>query len=124
MNNKNANKSNIGKYGEEAAKNYLIAKGYKIIAQNYRFGGGEVDIIAKDNEYIVFIEVKYRRGTNFGNPADAITLQKQQKIINTANEYLLKSNLYETDRRYDTITIFGKEKLEIEHTIDAFWATS
>ncbi|MCL2620906.1 MAG: YraN family protein [Defluviitaleaceae bacterium] len=110
-----------GDYGENAALGYLEAKGYKVLSTNYKAGGGEIDIIAKDGEYIVFVEVKYRQGNAFGGGFDAITPAKVRRIIKSAKTYLYKQNQWESPCRFDIIEIFGREQLEINHIENAFW---
>jgi len=116
------NNKQKGDYGENVVLGYLAAKGYKILAKNYKKSGGEIDIIAKDGGYIVFIEVKYRRGRKFGTGFDAVAGSGQHKrIIKTAKAYLLENNKWEADCRFDIIEVFGHEELEIEHMENAFW---
>ncbi|MCL2235648.1 MAG: YraN family protein [Defluviitaleaceae bacterium] len=110
-----------GNYGENTALGFLESKGYRILSTNYKANGGEIDIIAKDGEYIVFVEVKYRRGNAFGDGFDAITPAKVRRIIKTAKVYLHKQNLWEAPCRFDIIEIFGHEQLEIDHVENAFW---
>ena len=72
---------NIGKIGEEAATNYLKEKGYKIQERNYRTSFGEIDIICRHKDSIIFVEVKTRRSDRYGCPEEAINTNKQRKII-------------------------------------------
>ena len=109
-----------GNYGETAALGYLAAKGYEILAQNYRDGAGEIDVIAKDGGYIVFAEIKYRRQLNFGRPVESITPAKRRSLISAAYGYLAKNNLNDADCRFDVIEVFGREMLEINHIENAF----
>ena len=74
----------IGNSGEDLAARYLESNGYEIVARNFHSRYGEIDIIAKNAEYIAYIEVKTRGISSYGLPRDAVTLQKQQKIIKTA----------------------------------------
>ena len=110
-----------GDYGENTAVGYLAAKGYKVLAQNYKSAGGEIDIIALDGEYIVFVEVKYRRGTSFGDVAEAATHGQTRRIIKTAKKYLYEQDKTAAPCRFDIIEIFGNELLEINHLENAFW---
>lgn len=84
------NKREIGKKQEERVVAYLQKAGYDILCVNYRCKSGEIDIIAKDQEYLVFIEVKYRSGLKFGSPEEAVDLRKQMKICKTASYYLAR----------------------------------
>lgn len=107
-----------GKIGEEIACKYLEGKGFEIICTNYRATGGEIDIIAKDREYIVFIEVKFRNNTQHGFPREAVGKSKQKNIINTALDFIEKNNLQNIDFRFDVIEIIGNN---IEYIENAFW---
>lgn len=84
------NKREIGKKQEERVAFYLEQEGFDILCLNYRCRFGEIDIIAKDQEYLVFIEVKYRSGTKFGIPEEAVNMSKQIRICRTASYYLAK----------------------------------
>lgn len=114
------NKKDVGDYGENAAAGYLIGKGYVILERNYRRGGGEIDIIANDKEYIVFVEVKYRKSMSAGYPREAVSRAKQKRIIETALYYIGENSLDDNDFRFDVIEVFGKELLDINHIENAF----
>lgn len=98
----------IGNIGEEAAVITLKKQGYKIIERNYRTKMGEIDIIAKDGEYTVFVEVRLRKSNAFGTPADTIDKRKQQKIIKAAQMYAVKNDIYDTPMRFDAVLINAK----------------
>ena len=109
-------KRQTGNAGEEMARSYLIENGYTILENNWQFGHLEVDIIAQENETIVFVEVKTRATTAFGSPEQAVNKQKQRNIIRAANSYILRHNLnYEV--RFDIIAIV---KNQIQHFKDAY----
>lgn len=95
----------IGNIGEEAAVQALKKRGYKIIERNYRTKMGEIDIIAKDGEYTVFVEVRLRKSNAFGSPADTIDERKQQKIIKAAQMYAVKNDIYDNPMRFDAVLI-------------------
>ena len=78
----------LGKFGEDYTAEFLEKNGYEILDRNYRNGYGEIDIIAKKDEYIVFIEVKTRTSLDFGCPSEAVGYTKQKKIRNLASFYL------------------------------------
>ena len=102
------NKHEIGSGYEEMAAAYLIEQGYKIIARNFSDRLGEIDIIARDGEYLVFVEVKYRRDEKQGNPAEAVDLRKQQHIRHAAEYYLYKNRVSDTmPCRFDVVAILG-----------------
>jgi len=109
-----------GNYGETAALGFLQSRGYVILERNYKCFGGEIDIIAQHNEYIVFIEVKYRRSLASGLPRMSVTPSKQRKIAKAALGYISKMKLDNTDFRFDVIEVFGIEMLNINHIEDAF----
>lgn len=106
-----------GSVGEIKAVNYLKSEKYKILEANYRNQIGEIDIIAKKDGYIVFIEVKARETYAFGNPSEAVTKTKQYKIRRTAEGYLKGKHYYDSPCRFDCIEIVGDK---INHIKDAF----
>ncbi|MBP1744015.1 MAG: hypothetical protein H6Q58_993 [Firmicutes bacterium] len=100
----------IGSLGEEISENFLIESGYTILERNFRCKTGEIDLIARDGDYICFIEVKTRCGDLFGSPCEAVNYSKQQKISRTAQMYILKKKLYKFCFRFDVIeVILNKE---------------
>lgn len=109
-----------GKRSEIIATDYLRNKGYKILETNYTNKIGEIDLIAQDKDYIVFVEVKARSSQAFGHPLDAIDEKKQQKIHAVASLYLVEKRKYGKPCRFDAISILGLENPEILHVIDAF----
>ena len=111
------NKRTTGAAYEKIAAAHLISLGYEILEQNYRCKIGEIDIIAKDGEYLVFVEVKYRSSMRKGAPLEAVSLQKQRTISKCAMYYLMKKGLVDVPVRFDVIGILGEEK---EHIINAF----
>lgn len=94
-----------GNYGEELACKYLKKQGYKILERNYQIRGGEIDIIAKDKEYLVFIEVKTRYSHQYGLPIEAMTPWKIKFLLKTARFYLQKINWGNGPYRLDFIGI-------------------
>ena len=105
----------LGKTGEEIGTQYLINNGYKLIIRNFRCRQGEIDIIAKDKDEIVFIEVKTRRNTNYGYPIDAVDKRKQKHILNASKYYIYKNKLEKRKIRFDVIEIYKKDKFYINH---------
>lgn len=104
------NRRETGSCYEKIAAAYLIKQGYEILEANYRDRYGEVDLIAIDGEYLVFVEVKYRKDLKKGSPAEAVTGKKQEKIRHTARYYLYAHG-YGEDRpcRFDVVSILGSE---------------
>lgn len=101
----------IGDKGEDLAVKYLKKKKYEIITRNFRTRYGEIDIIAIDEDMLVFIEVKAKSSDKFGSPADMITPKKLDKIKKTAKHYLQEKELGNIPWRIDAILI-KDEKLE------------
>ena len=95
----------IGVLGEEAAVKALKKDGYRIIERNFRTKQGEIDIIAKDGEYLCFVEVRLRKSDLYGSPAESITEGKQKRIIEAAQVYILKKRIYDTPMRFDAVLI-------------------
>lgn len=108
------NKKAVGKAYEDLATAYLINKGYKILARNYRCKVGEIDIIASDKDFLVFIEVKYRKNSAFGSPAEAVNYYKQQRILRAAKWYLSAHYHSEINCRFDVIEILDKKLSHVE----------
>ncbi|MDD2807632.1 MAG: YraN family protein [Patescibacteria group bacterium] len=103
-------KKNLGAIGERIAKNYLRLRGYQIIKTNFYTRYGEVDIIAKKNKTIHFVEVKTRSNKNFGYPEQAVDRNKSSKIALAAEIFLLAFNI-NTAWQIDVIAIEFKSKL-------------
>lgn len=99
-----------GNIGETYAAEYLHNKGYKIIQRNFRSRFGEIGIIARDDEYLLFVEVKSRSGS-FGTAREAVTAQKQRKLITTALIYL-KENPTDLQPRFDVVEIYFRSKTD------------
>ena len=116
------NKRKTGGKGEDIACVFLTNLGYEIVERNYQFGHGEIDIIARDGQELVFAEVKYRRSLEYGPPDTAITLGKQKQIRKTAEAYLFDKGIKDVSCRIDVIAILHltKEDPQIEHFINAF----
>lgn len=98
----------IGFAAEETARQYLIAQGLTFVESNYRCRLGEIDLIMRDKDYWVFVEVKARASNNYGSALESITYNKQQKLLKTASLYLLTHQLQDKARvRFDVISIEG-----------------
>lgn len=108
----------IGNIGEEMAVKFLLKLGYEIVDRNFTKHFGEIDIIAKDRNYLVFIEVKARKNTKFGYPRDFVNHKKIKKLQETAQYYMIDKNL-NIPFRFDVIEIIFEEN-KIEHIINAF----
>ena len=113
------NKRATGAGYEAQAARFLERSGMQIVAQNYRTRSGEIDLIARDGKYLVFVEVKFRANTKNGNALEAVDLRKQRTIIRTAQHYLLRYGYgMQTPCRFDVVGINGTE---ITHIKNAFW---
>jgi len=113
----------LGKMGEDLACAELCRRGYAILARRYRTRHGEIDIIARDGEMVVFVEVKARRDEAFGEASEAITAWKQQRIVRMATDYLARHSLLETPCRFDVVAIdFEGDCPRIEVYTHAFTA--
>ena len=99
----------LGREGEEYATKYLEEKGYQIIKRNFECKQGEIDIIAKDKEEYVFIEVKTRQNLHYGMPSEAVTKKKQKHIWKATNYYLYSHKLENKYIRFDVIEVYKKE---------------
>lgn len=102
------------------AENFLLQKGFSILEKNWRYGHWEIDIIAKDKDITVFVEVKTRTGTHFGNPEDAVNTHKQEKLKSATEMYIQKQNIV-GDIRFDVISIQLSPDVQILHIEDAFF---
>ncbi len=117
----NTSTYNIGKQGEDLATEFLERQGYRILERNFVHNKKEIDIIAQDKNTIVFVEVKERSTDVFGEPFEAVNLQKQKRIINVADSYIRKHNI-DLESRFDIISIVKSpnEETKILHIKDAF----
>lgn len=111
------NTRSVGSIGENIAVKYLEKRGYVILQRNFVARHGEIDIIAKDGEYIVFVEVKRRKTDKFGMPREAVTPYKQQTIAMCAKFWLTKNKLYGAPARFDVVEVQDKE---VTLLVDAF----
>ncbi|HVO67560.1 MAG TPA: YraN family protein [Syntrophales bacterium] len=94
-----------GKRGEDIAVAYLKKAGYRIVERNYKCPFGEIDIVAKDGNTVVFVEVKSRKSEEFGDPQVAVGLEKQKKISKISLKYLEEKHLYPCNARFDVVAI-------------------
>ena len=94
-----------GKKGEDIACSYLKSRGYRIVERNYKCPLGEIDIVARDGDAIVFVEVKSRKSEEFGDPQLAVGQKKQKKVSRISLTYLKDKNLYPCNARFDVVAI-------------------
>jgi putative endonuclease len=98
-----------GTLGEAIAVNFLKQNGYEVIEQNYYYRHGEIDIIAKEQDALVFVEVKSRKSAKFGAPEEFVTPKKQELLRRTAEGYMIERNIGEANCRFDVVAIILKE---------------
>jgi len=111
----------FGLEGETLACEELERRGYAILARRYKTSHGELDIVARDGDYLVFVEVKARDGSNFGEGEDAVTLQKQQRIVWMATDYLARRGGPEAACRFDVVGVnAASDPPKITVIVDAF----
>ncbi len=111
----------LGKKGEEVAQKFVATKGYKIIAINWTSKHKEIDIIAKDGDCLVFVEVKSRSEDYWGNPEEFVTKKKQKLLISAAESYIFEND-YQGESRFDIVSVlFLKTGTEVEHIVEAFY---
>ncbi len=106
----------FGKRSERLAAEYLKRKGYRILASNYRSPLGEIDIVARDGDTLVFVEVKARSSRRFGSPKGAVTPAKQRKISMAALDYLKRTGQGHRRARFDVVSIdsaAGRPEIEV-----------
>ncbi|MDL2322381.1 YraN family protein [Bacteroidales bacterium OttesenSCG-928-A17] len=116
-----ADHNKLGKEGEQAAINYLKENGYRILHTNWQKGHLELDIVARTEEELVFVEVKTRSTGTIINPEDAVTNQKIRHLINAADIYIKCFDI-ELSPRFDIISVIGTgTEFEIDHIEDAFY---
>jgi putative endonuclease len=118
-----AESHNLGKKGEDIAAGHLEKAGYKILKRNWTAGKHEVDIIAENKDYIVFVEVKTRSEDFLVPPASAVTREKQRSLIFCADRYIQRYGV-QKECRFDVITVISSgESFRIEHIENAFYPT-
>ena len=114
------NKRQVGTQYESMAVQYLTEAGYHILERNFRCRTGEIDIIAKDGAYLVFVEVKYRASAACGSALEAVDYRKQQSILRVAQYYMV-SHGYGTqiNCRFDVVAIQGTDIMLIQNAFGA-----
>jgi putative endonuclease len=114
-------KQKLGKRGEDQAEEYLKRKGFRILKRNYRYGHKEIDLIAREGNTIVFVEVKAGRSKDFGEPQERVNLRKQKNLIEVAYHFIQNENIIDCDFRFDVLAInYQGGKEEIDHIENAF----
>jgi putative endonuclease len=117
-----AEHNELGKTGEELAEKHLQRLGYRILQRNWHFGHDELDIIARDGDWLVIVEVKTRTTDHFGEPEMEVKPAKMKAIVRTADAYIQLCD-YKGETRFDVIGILlGGGKVVLNHIKDAFMA--
>ncbi len=118
---KDKNSHNFGIEGEKIAKKHLLEKGYEILEQNWRFKKLEVDIIALHKQQIIFVEVKARSTSDFGEPELFVTKKKQGFLVAAAHEYLTSNNIA-LESRFDIVSVLQlNNTIQVKHLEGAFY---
>ncbi|GCC50971.1 YraN family protein [Chryseotalea sanaruensis] len=115
-----SDKIKTGNKGEELAANFLVAKGYEIVAKNYRYKHAEIDLIVSKDKWLIFVEVKTRHSAAFGEPESFVTNKKAAKVIEGAEQFVFEQQ-WDGPIRFDIVSIKLGKNLEIEHFEDAFY---
>jgi putative endonuclease len=113
----------LGKHGEDLACAELRRLGYEILERRYRTRVGEIDIVAREGDVVVFVEVKARRGDGFGAGADAVTPWKQRRVARMAQDFVVRHRLYGRPCRFDVVAVdFAGERPRVAVYRHAFEA--
>lgn len=112
----------LGRRGEEAAARYLDRRGYEIVARNWQCAAGEADIVARDGDALVFVEVKTRSSCEQGMPAEAVTRAKRDRYERIAALYLQGNDVTDVPVRFDIVSLLvvAPERAMVRHHINAF----
>lgn len=114
----------LGAWGEQKAAEYLARKGFTLVTRNYHSRYGEIDLIMEDAQYLVFVEVKLRKSSRYGTPAESVTRSKQEKLRNTALMYL-QSHATDKQPRFDVVELYAPRGMDtypvpVHHIENAF----
>lgn len=116
-----ARHNHLGKKGEQLAKEYLLQKGWQLLEENWRVEHKEVDLIFREGDELVIVEVKTRSTDYFGYPEEAVSVAKEKHLIHAAEAYLEEHNL-DMEVRYDVVAIIMRNgRQELTHIPDAFY---
>lgn len=109
-----------GRYGEQLGVDFILKAGYHVLYKNWRYRRWEVDIVAMDGDTLVFVEVKSRSRTDFGEPAEFVDWKKRRNLVKLAEAYI-KINGFQGEIRFDIIEVYLKSQ-QVELIKDAFWS--
>ena len=111
----------LGRQGEQAATEYLQSQGYTVLERNYRCPAGELDLVVRQGDVLVFVEVKTRRSLRYGRPCEAVNYYKKQHIIRTAKWYICQHMVSGLHYRFDVVEVLARAgKMSINHIVNAF----
>lgn len=108
-----------GDYGERLALRFLEARGYSLLVKNFRCGRQELDLVMRQADTVVFVEVKARTGLSYGTPAEAVDARKRRNLLLAAQAYLMEHSLSDMPARFDVIEVYLPHG-EIRHIVNAF----
>lgn len=114
-------RDNLGRWGESLAAAYLQKKRYTVTAANYRSRFGEIDLIAENRKYLVFVEVKLRKSADFAQAMEFVDRRKQEKLKQTAAVYLAQNEENQKQPRFDVIEIYAPDGMETKHPQIKHW---
>ncbi|BDQ37564.1 UPF0102 protein [Pseudodesulfovibrio nedwellii] len=110
-----------GNLGESAAARYLETKGFRVLERNWRYRQWELDLICRDRDTIVFVEVKTRKANSMASPADGLTRKKQARLVKAASHYLTQNDLWDDPCRFDLAAVVDTgSSMDVEHCENAF----
>lgn len=115
----------LGRWGEQLAAERLQSQGYVILARNWRCRRGEIDLVAQAGGVLVFVEVKTRRGRDYGTPEEAITRSKAKRLLELGQRYMLEHDLEDVEWRIDLVAVELDRQgklLRCEHVANVVWA--
>ncbi len=118
-------RQNLGRWGEQMAAQHLETQGYEVIEHNWRCRRGEIDLVARAADVLVFVEVKTRRGRDYGTPEEAITRTKAKRLLQLGQQYLLEHDLEEIEWRVDLVAVELDSQgklIRCEHVPNIVWA--
>jgi putative endonuclease len=113
----------LGRKGEDVAHRYLRSRGLNVVARRFRLedGSGEIDLIARDRNILVFVEVKTRRTDSYGAPERAVGVEKERKLVRAARSYVLRAGADWSQVRFDVISVVLAKPPVVTHFEDAFF---
>ena len=110
-----------GDLGEDAAARYLESRGFRVLERNWRFRQWELDLICRDGDTVVFVEVKTRRAGSMATPADALDRKKRERLVKAASQYLTRHDLWDEPCRFDLAGVVDTgTSMDVEYFENAF----